>query len=64
MSFSSYSIIFIIMAGIVDIISAVVVGIIVLLVSFYLFTMYCHRTDLAIQLRSEDSATVYSQRYW
>jgi uncharacterized membrane protein YjfL (UPF0719 family) len=51
------------MAGIVDIISAVVVGIIVLLVSFYLFTMYCHRTDQAMQLRREDSATAFSQRY-
>jgi uncharacterized membrane protein len=51
------------MAGIVDIISAVVVGIIVLLVSFYLFTMYCHRNDQDMQLRREDSATAFSQRY-
>jgi hypothetical protein len=51
------------MAGIVDIISAVVVGIIVVLVSFYLFTMYCHRSYGVIKLRKEDSATVFSQRY-
>lgn len=63
MSFSVYFIIFIIMAGIVDIISAVVVGIIVVLVSFYLFTMYCHRSYGVIKLRKEDSATVFSQRY-
>lgn len=36
------------MANVVDIVASIIIALIVLAVSFYLFTMYCHRTFYTI----------------
>lgn len=43
-----------VMVNIVDIIASLVVAIVVLAVSFYLFAMYCHRKSAITQPRRKD----------
>ena len=45
------------MVNVTDIITSVVMAIIVVAVSIYLFAIYCHRTFCLSQLTSKESAT-------
>ncbi len=51
------------MVNVVAIIVPIVVGIIIIAVSLYLFTVYCHRNIHLTQLNNEALATNSSQKY-
>jgi hypothetical protein len=52
------------MVNAVDIVVSVLIGLIVIAVSFYLFTMYCHRNSPLIQLSSAASAMPSFPKSW
>ncbi len=51
------------MVNIVDVIVPIIVGVIIVAVSIYLFTIYCHRTPLPIQPNNDPSATSPPLKY-
>ena len=51
------------MVNVTAIIVPIVVGIIIIAVSLYLFTVYCHRSPSLIQLKNVDSGINSSQKF-